>query len=144
MEKEGLYRLAEKKEWQMMLSLSIPVVLSLCVQGLYGIADSIYVSRLGEYALSAVSLATVVQNFCTYFFSGIATGMNAVLSESLGQNNPKRARNALLNGAFVQAAFVALFTLVGVFGSEAIFRFSSKDAEVVLNGVRYLRPILLL
>ena len=69
---------------KLLISMSLPIMLSMLVQALYNIVDSIFVSRIDEYALTAVSLAFPVQNLMTAVASGTCVGINALLSRSLG------------------------------------------------------------
>ncbi|MBQ3488593.1 MAG: MATE family efflux transporter, partial [Clostridia bacterium] len=87
---------------RLLLRLSVPIIASLMVQGLYSLVDSIFLARLGETALSAVSLSFVVQTLAASFFSGIATGINALLSRALGRRDPDGARRVAASGFLVQ------------------------------------------
>ena len=127
----------------MLFLLSCPIILSLLVQGLYSLIDSLFLSRLGESVLSAVSLSFVVQNLSVSFFTGIATGMNAVISRAIGAGDFKESRNAVISGVAVQSVLVFCFVLFGVFGVPSYFSLSNKNAEVISNGIRYLRPLML-
>ena len=129
---------------RLLLRISVPVIASLMVQGLYSLVDSVFLARLGEKALSAVSLSFVVQGFAASFFSGIATGVNALLSRALGRRDEPGARTVVVSGFLIQALFVLLFTLFGLFGTRLYFARSTTDADVMALGVQYLRPCLVL
>ena len=140
---KDIYELEKLPVYRMLLHIAAPVMLSLLVQALYTLVDGIYVSRIDEAAISAVSLAFIVQNIEVALFSGIATGINAVISKSLGENDGKEARNATLNGTLIQLVISLAFILFGVFGTRAYFAFSTTDETVIDYGVRYLMPCLL-
>lgn len=127
---------------RLLLRISAPIIASLMVQGFYSLADSVFLSRLGEKALSAMSLSFVVQSLAAAFFSGIATGINALVSRSLGRRDGAGARAVAVSGFLVQGLFVLLFTLFGLFGTRLYFARSTADEEVIALGVRYLGPCL--
>ena len=128
---------------RLLMQLAWPVILSQLVQGAYNIVDSIYLARLGEEALSAVSLSFVVQNLTAAFFTGIATGMNAVISRAIGAGNSRDTRNAVISGASVQLFFVICFMMFGFLGVPRYFALSSTNQAVISAGISYLRPILI-
>lgn len=136
--------LQQKSERAMLLELSWPVVLSLLIQGLYSFVDSLFLSRLGAEVLSAVSLAFVVQGLASSFFTGIATGMNSIISRSLGEGDYKKAGGAVKCGFVLQTFFVLGFMLFGIFGTEFYFVTTTDKADVIKYGVEYLKPILIL
>lgn len=129
---------------RLLLRLALPIIASLMVQGLYSLVDSVFLSRLGEHALSAVSLSFVVQSLAAAFFSGIATGINALLSRALGRRDEAGARRVVVSGLLIQGAFVLAFTLFGLFGTRLYFSRSTTDGEVIAQGVRYLGPCMAL
>ena len=129
---------------RLLLHLSVPIIASLMVQGLYSLVDSVFLARLGETALSAVSLSFVVQSLAAAFFSGIATGINALVSRALGRRDEEGARAVALSGFMVQGLFVAVFTLFGLFAAGLYFNSSTTDPAVRALGVRYLGPCMVL
>lgn len=134
--------MAEKSEYRMVFLLSSPVILSLLVQGLYNQVDSIFLSRLGEDVLSAVSLAFVFQSLCTSFFSGIATGINALVSRAIGADNKDRAQNYVASGVVIQILLCIVVMFIGFFGTRFYFFSSTSNVNVITNGVEYLQPLL--
>ena len=104
----GIVAVDSSSEVGALLRLSWPIILSLMVQGLYNLVDSMYLARLGEKVMSAMSLCFVVQNMSTFLFTGMATGMNARLSKALGEADLSAAKRAVFNGIVVQAAITAL------------------------------------
>jgi len=141
---KSILELQHLSEARLLMHLAWPVVISLFVQGFYGLVDSMYLSRLGEQVLSATSLALVLQNLQSAIFTGIATGMNAVISRSLGAGDFERSRGAVVCGCAVQGIFVAIFMLFGIFGAEPYFKLSTTDTAVIEYGIAYLQPTFLL
>ncbi len=139
-----IFDLQEKSERSMLIQLSWPVVLSLLIQGLYSFVDSLFLSRLGAEVLSAVSLAYVVQGLASSFFTGIATGMNSIISRSLGAGDYDKAGSAVKAGFLVQFVFVVLFMCFGLFATHFYFISTTDKDAVIEYGIQYLKPILLL
>ena len=86
---------------KLLISMSLPMMISMLVQALYNVVDSIFVSQISENALTAVSLAFPVQNFMIAFGVGTGVGVNALLSRSLGEKNFDEANKAANNGIFL-------------------------------------------
>ena len=122
----------------LLLSLAIPMMISMLVQALYNVVDSIFVSRIGEDALSAVSLAFPVQNLMIAFAVGTAVGVNALLSKCLGEQNQKEADRTAMNGLFLAVCSGAVFLLFGVFGVKSFMFSQTGDAAIRQYGIDYL------
>ena len=86
---------------QLLFSMAVPMMASMLIQALYNVVDSIFVARLSEDALTAVSLAFPMQNLMIAVGSGIGVGMNAMLSKKLGEKNQAEANKAAVNGIFL-------------------------------------------
>ena len=86
---------------KLLISMSLPIMISMLVQALYNIVDSMFVSRLNENALTAVSLAFPVQNLMIAVFTGTGVGINALLSRSLGEKNVKQANQVAVHGVIL-------------------------------------------
>ena len=141
---QNLEAMLHLPDGRLLLRISVPIIASLMVQGLYSLVDSMFLARLGETALSAMGLSFVVQSLAAAFFSGIATGINALLSRALGRRDQAGARAVIVSGFLVQGLLVLLFTLFGLFGTRLYFERSATDAAVVALGVRYLGPCMAL
>lgn len=131
-------------ENKLLLSMSIPVMISMLVQALYNIVDSIFVAQINENALTAVSLAFPVQNLMVAFGAGTGVGINALLSRSLGEKNFENANKAADNGIFLAFLNFILFALLGIFGSEFFFKTQTDIPEIIEYGKSYLSICLLL
>ncbi len=123
---------------KLLFSMAIPMMLSMLIQALYNIVDSMYVARISENALTAVSLAFPVQNLMLGFATGTAVGMNSLLSKSLGSGDQEKANKTAGNGLFLAAVFCLVFSVGGWFFSGVFFRTQSDIAEIVEGGTAYL------
>lgn len=128
---------------KLLLNMSLPMMVSMLVQALYNIVDSIFVSRINEEALTAVSLAFPVQTLMIAVAGGTSVGINALLSRALGEKNKERVNQVATNGAFLAVVGYVLFLLFGLFGTHAFFA-SQTDAtvsgqQILVYGEQYMR-----
>lgn len=123
----------------LLISMSLPMIISMLVQAMYNIVDSVFVARLGEEALAAVSIAFPVQNLMIAVSSGTCVGVNALLSRSLGEQNQQNAQKAAVNGIFLAILGAIVFALFGIFGSRFYFTSQTNDALIIEYGVQYLQ-----
>ena len=112
---------------QLIISMSLPMMISMLVQALYNVVDSIFVSQIvgetataGQDALTAVTLAFPMQNLMIALGSGTGVGINALLSRSLGEKNYKKSDLAANNGILLTFFNYLLFLLIGIFFIKAI------------------------
>ena len=122
---------------KLLFNMALPMIISMIVQALYNVVDSIYVSQVSESAVTALSLAFPVQNMQIGFGLGIAVGVNSLLSKSLGEKNQEAANFAAGNGIFLMIIAVALFMLFGIFGARPYFEMQSTVTETVEGGIAY-------
>ncbi len=123
---------------KLLVSMSLPMMISMLVQALYNIVDSIFVSKINEYALRAVSLAFPVQNLMIAVAVGTAVGINAFLSKTLGEKNFEKANIIATNGIFIEVISYLAFALIGIFVSKPFFASQTDIPEVREYGVTYL------
>ncbi|MDR1519481.1 MAG: MATE family efflux transporter [Planctomycetota bacterium] len=123
---------------RLLLSMSFPMVVSMLVQACYNVIDSVFVARINENALTAVSLAFPVQMLMIAFASGTGVGMNALLSRSLGEKNFDRVNRTAANGVFLAWVSSIPFLLFGIFFSERFFLAQTGVREIVDFGHDYL------
>ena len=123
---------------RLLFTMSLPMILSMLVQALYNVIDSIFVARLGETALAAVSLAFPVQNLIIAVSTGTGVGVNALLSRSLGEKNQKNANLAAVNGLFVLFLSYLLFAVFGIFFARIYFTVQTSNPEIIRQGTTYL------
>lgn len=124
---------------RLLFSMALPMIAAMLIQALYNIVDSIYVSRISENALTAVSLAFPMQTLMIAVSTGLGVGINSALSRSLGERQPERAGHIALNGIFLIAIGVVVFALGGLLGARAFMRSQTDIAEIVEGGGIYLR-----
>ena len=123
---------------KLLFTMALPLAISMLVQAFYNVVDSIYVSRVSESAVTALSLAFPIQNLMIGCSTGVGVGMNALLSKSLGEGNRERANKAAGNGIFSALIAVAIFVIFGLVGSEGYYAMQSDVAETVAGGSAYI------
>ena len=126
-------------EGKLLANMAIPMVLSMLVQALYNVVDSIYVSQVSESAVTALSLAFPVQNMQIGFAVGIGVGVNSLLSKSLGERNQEAANRAAGNGLTLMLIATGIFMLFAIFGTRPYFEMQSEVSETVEGGISYTR-----
>lgn len=123
----------------MLLKLGIPMMISMLVQAMYNVVDSVFVSRVSEDALSAVGLAFPAQSLMISFGVGTAVGVNALLSKSLGEKDFDRANRAAGNGLFLSAVTCLVFMAFGLFGVRPFIAAQTDDPVIFQQSVEYLQ-----
>lgn len=126
---------------QLVVNMSLPMIISMLVQALYNVVDSIFVSHINENALTAVSLAFPVQNLMIAVASGTGVGLNALLSRSLGEKNFKQANKAANTSILLTLCSYLAFALIGIFGSRLFFAAQTSDTQILSYGYQYMRII---
>ena len=129
---------------KLLISMSLPMMISMLVQALYNIVDSVFVSRLSENALTAVSMAFPMQNLMISVGAGLGVGMNALLSRSLGEKNFKGANKTAMNGLFLEVIGYLIFLIIGIFGTKIFFLAQAGESEITNLGVSYTRICLIM
>ena len=122
----------------LLIKLSIPMMISMLVQALYNVVDSIFVARVSENALTAVSLAFSLQNMMFAVGIGTGVGVNALLSKSLGEKNQYRANKTAENGLFLALCSYLVFLVLGLTVVRPYFYAQTADADIAEQGIRYL------
>lgn len=126
---------------KLLVSMSLPMMISMLVQALYNIVDSMFVAQLNENALTAVSLAFPVQNLMIAVSAGTGVGVNALLSRNLGEKNFDGANKAARNGIFLGIMSCIIFGVFGLFGTHLFFQMQTDNVEIVTYGTQYLSII---
>lgn len=124
----------------LLLGISLPIMLSMLVQAMYNIIDSIFVARVSEDALTAVSLAFPVQTLLIALGAGTGVGVNALLSKALGEKKYDTANEAAMNGIFLAFMSFIVFVFVGLFAVKPFYlsQVESVDSDIYTMGVSYL------
>lgn len=125
-------------ENRLLVTMSLPIVISMIVQALYNIVDSYFVAQISEKALTAVSLAFPVQNLMIAFAVGTGVGINALLSKSLGEKNFKLVNKTAVNSLFLTFINFVIFALLGAFLSGAFIRTQTASGEIIDMSTSYL------
>ena len=123
-------KLAEMPIRPLLYTMAVPLMLSLLVQSLYNIVDSIFVARLSETALTAASLVYSIQFLMITVGVGTAVGLNALLSRKIGEHKPEEACRAATTGLFLMILTSLIFSMTGIFLSDTIATKMAADSEL--------------
>ncbi len=132
---------------RLLFTMALPLALSMLVQAFYNIVDSVFVSQISDAnndALTAVGLAFSVQNIMIGIASGIAVGVNALMSRALGEKDLKQVNTIAFNGLLLTFFGMILTALFGIFCAEPFMRSQSSNEAVIEYGVTYIRIITIL
>ena len=114
-------------------NMSLPIIVSMLVQALYNIVDSVFVSQVSEQALTAVTLAFPAQNLMIGLATGTAVGVNALLGRALGAGDGKRADQVAINGIFLAVVGFVISALLGLTCSDLFFRSQTQVESIILD-----------
>ena len=124
---------------RLLFNMAMPMIISMLVQALYNVVDSIYVSRISESAVTALSLAFPIQNLQIGCAVGIGVGVNALLSKSLGEKNHEMANKTAGNGIFLALVCTGIFVAFGLWGVRPYYEMQGASVETVEGGIIYSR-----
>ena len=124
---------------KLLINMALPMIISMLVQALYNVVDSVYVSQISESAVTALSLAFPIQNIQIGFAVGIGVGVNSLLSKSLGAGNRDAANRAAGNGITMMLIVTVAFIVFGTFGVRPYYEMQSTVTETVEGGIAYSR-----
>ena len=122
---------------RLLVSMSLPMMASMLVMALYNIVDSMFVARISEDALTALSMAFPVQNLMVALSAGLGVGLNAVLSRALGAKDHESVNRAATNGVFLLLIGAVCFMLAGATCTRMYFEAQTDIAEIIESGVVY-------
>ena len=123
---------------KLIISMSLPIMISMLVQALYNIVDSIFVARISENALTAVSMAFPIQNLMIAVGVGTAVGVNALLARSLGEKDFDKVNKIATNAVFLATMSYVVFLIIGLFFVEPFFCSQTDMEEIIQYGIDYL------
>ena len=129
---------------KLIITMSLPMMMSMLVQALYNIVDSVFVSRINEEALTAVTLAFPLQSLIFSVGAGTGVGINALLSKALGEKDHERANKSANMGIFLTFVNYVVFMLLGVFAASPFINSQTDNALIAEYGVTYLRLVCVL
>ena len=122
---------------RLLFTMSLPIMISMLVQALYNVVDSMFVARVSENALTALSMAFPIQNLMIAVSTGLGVGLNAVLSRALGAKDSKGVNSAATNGIMLMFICGLLFMLGGVTVVRPYFEMQTDIEEIVTSGIDY-------
>ncbi len=124
---------------KLLVNMAVPMILSMLVQALYNVVDSIYISMYSQDAVTALGLAFPVQNVQIGCAVGIGVGVNSVLSKSLGEGDREKANLVAGNGIFLGLVATFIFMLFGAFGTDFYYNMQTQNQAILTNGIQYTR-----
>ena len=124
---------------RLLITISLPIMISMLIQSMYNVVDSYFVSKISENALSAVSLAFPMQSLMIAFATGTGVGINSLLSRKLGQKNQQGVNEAASNGVFIAALTSIIFIVFGLFFADDFMTAQTDVAGIVDGGTIYLK-----
>lgn len=122
---------------KLLITMSLPIIISMLVQACYNIVDSIFVAQISENALTAVSLAFPAQNLLIAFAGGTAVGINALLARSLGEKNQEHANSVANHAIIIWITMSIIFAVIGVTCGRFFFSVQTTDQEILTLGIQY-------
>lgn len=126
---------------KLLVTMSLPMMISMVVQALYNIVDSVFVSRVSEDALTAVSMAFPLQALCIALGAGMGVGVNALLSKSLGAKDNDMVNKSALNGLFMTFVSYLVLLVIGIFAVKPFYMIQTDSADIIQYGTDYLSVI---
>ena len=123
---------------KLLISMSLPMILSMLIQALYNVVDSMFVAQLSEDALTAVSLTFPVQNLIIAISVGTGVGINALLSRNLGEHRFEEANAVARNGIFITWISSIIFAIIGVLSSHLFFITQTDNQTIIKYGTTYM------
>lgn len=126
---------------KLLITMSLPMMISMVVQALYNIVDSVFVSRVSEDALTAVSMAFPLQALCIALGAGMGVGVNALLSKSLGAKDNDMVNKSALNGLFMTFVSYLVLLVIGIFAVKPFYMIQTDSADIIQYGTDYLSVI---
>ena len=126
---------------KLLITMSLPMMISMVVQALYNIVDSVFVSRVSEDALTAVSMAFPLQALCIALGAGMGVGVNALLSKSLVAKDNDMVNKSALNGLFMTFVSYLVLLVIGIFAVKPFYMIQTDSADIIQYGTDYLSVI---
>lgn len=126
---------------RLLLSVSLPMMISMLVTAAYNIVDSYFVAQVSENALTAVSMAFPIQQIMMGLAFGVGIGVNALLSKALGEKEFEQVNNYAMHGIFLSVCSYIVFVILGSLSVKAFYMVQTTDEEIVNYGVQYLSTV---
>ena len=135
-------RMGTEPEGKLLFSMALPMTISMLFQALYNVVDSYFVAQLSQDAMNAVSLAFPMQSLLIAFSVGTGVGMSALISRSLGEKRPERAREIAGTGLFLFGVTAVFFCIIGLLFSRSFFTMQTDNAIIIRYGGDYLGVVM--
>ncbi|MCR4790262.1 MAG: MATE family efflux transporter [Treponemataceae bacterium] len=126
---------------KLLISMSLPMMISMLVQALYNIVDSIFVARVCEDAFTAVSLVFPVQTLVVALVGGTGIGVGTVLSHALGEKKFDKVNKVAITGIILTSIYFLVFVMIGIFVSGPFFRSQTDNQAIIKYGIDYMTVI---
>ena len=144
---QKMNKMGTEKISRLLLTMGVPMIISMVVQAVYNIVDSYFVScmkdsnisALGDYAVNALTLAFPVQMLMVAVGVGTGVGINSILSRSLGEGNKEKCSKISGNSIFLALCTCVIFVLFGIFGVDAYIASQTSDPIITSMAVSYLK-----
>ncbi len=133
-----------RKVYPLLITMSLPPMISMLIQSMYNVVDSIFVAKLGEDALTAVSLAFPMQNLVLALAVGLGVGMNASIARNLGAGKTAEANSSVSHGMLLAGFHSLLFVILGLFFTRPFIQMFTTDSQVIQWGTDYCRIVICL
>ena len=134
-------RMGDMPEGKLLLTLAVPMMLSMLVQALYNIVDSIYVARVTEDCLTALSLVFPAQNIMIGLATGTGVGVSTLISRALGRKDPRQASAVAGNALFLCVCCWLIMFVFGLFGAEWFINTQTDDPEISRYAISYFKIV---
>lgn len=142
MKENSIHMMESKNIFHLLLSMAIPPMLSMLIQSLYNIVDSIFVAQLGEEALTAVSIAFPLQNLVLAVAVGLGVGINACMAINMGAKNKEEVNKTATNGIVLTLFHSFLFVIIGLFFVKPYLQFFTNNNQVFQWGMEYSQIVI--
>lgn len=129
--------MANKPIFPLLMKMAVPPMISMLIQSMYNIIDSIFVAKLGEKALTALSLAFPLQNLSLAFSVGLGVAINALIAQNLGAKKSEHANNIASHGIFLSLLHSLLFVFIGSFLMKPFFLMFTNDLTILNYAIIY-------
>lgn len=131
-------KMAEKPMPSLLFGMALPPMISMLIQSLYNIVDSMYVAQISEGALTAVSIVFPIQSLIISVSVGIGVGVNSYISRKLGEQDPEEANSTVAHGMLLATLASGIFCLFGLVGTERFLQMFTNDAAIIADASNYM------
>lgn len=141
MEQTKTNKMASKPMTPLLMGMAFPPMISMLIQSLYNIVDSMFVAQVSENALTAVSLAFPIQSLIIAVSVGIGVGVNSYIARKLGEHDHKEANSTVAHGMILATIASVIFALFGLIGTEAFLGMFTTDPKIFSDATSYMHIV---